>query len=126
MNNLKKFLYWLSLCVVLLAILILSSCEPSKGPKLTSECNYSTTISINVIEYDNEATMKSYYEKLKPEMKKQKYALKGFATKNTRTEVHTLHILAIRGQNDSDRIETLGHELMHSFCGEWHPANIVG
>ncbi len=104
------------------AFLLLASCEqPKGGPPLETECNYSTPITLTVVEYDDEkelAAQWEYYKKMKlPEGAK----LEGFETINTRTGLHTLHVLKIRGQKDTRRIETLGHELMHSFCGAWHP-----
>lgn len=45
--------------------------------------------------------------------------LGGFATYNTRTKVHTLHIPQITHITDKD-IKTLGHELIHAFCLDWH------
>lgn len=47
--------------------------------------------------------------------------LKGFATYNNRTEVHTLHVLLIAGIKSGRQIQTLGHELLHALCGDWHP-----
>lgn len=37
-----------------------------------------------------------------------------------RCDVHTL---TVRGQNDTKRIETLGHEILHCLYGRWHPGN---
>lgn len=119
--NISKFMMGLLLIIAFFAILLLSSCEPGVGPKLTSECDYSTPITLNVVEHETEASLKDDYENILPWMKIENYTIGGFATKNLVTNTHTLHILKIRGQEDHERIEVLGHELMHSFCGEWHP-----
>jgi len=116
----------LVIALVFVAALWLSSaltgCEPkSEGPPLTSECNYSTPITLTVIEYETERELASQWEYYKQMKLPDGGRIEGFATYNTRTQLHTLHVLKIRGQKDSRRIETIGHELMHSFCGDWHP-----
>jgi len=32
-----------------------------------------------------------------------------------------VHVMRVRGQNDTDRKRTLGHEILHCVHGEWHP-----
>jgi hypothetical protein len=108
------------------AILLISSsmtgCEPkTQGPPLETECTWSTPTTLTVVEYDSTKELATQWEFYKQQKLPDNAQLEGFATYNTRTQIHTLHILKIRGQKDSRRIETLGHELMHSFCGDWHP-----
>lgn len=133
--NLEKFakvFFFLSALGVLLWFLLLAGCEPenSYGPPLLTECDYSTPRSIVVAEYENEADLERAYKELNKDFKPRDFRSYGFATHHiirdplTREivrEFDTLHILKIRGQDDHDRIETLGHEALHSFCGAWHP-----
>ncbi len=125
--DINKIMMSVVIVIMFVAILWISSaltgCEPQQaGPPLETECDYSTPITLTVVEYDSEKEIVAqweYYKKIKmPEGAK----LEGFETINTRTGLHTLHVLKIRGQKDTRRIETLGHELMHSFCGAWHPS----
>lgn len=101
--------------------LFLASCEQPVGPPLETECKYSTPVSVYVVEYDTQSAIDDKWEYYNRTDLPEGAHAKGFATYNLVTQVHTLHVLKIRGQNDHDRIETLGHELMHSFCGDWHP-----
>jgi hypothetical protein len=95
-------------------------CEQPVGPPLETECKYDETISLNVVELD-ERTMHEKWEYYNRAKLPDGARVEGFAIYNKTTKIHTLFILKIRGQKDSRRIETLGHELMHSFCGDWHP-----
>jgi hypothetical protein len=107
-------------------LFMLNGCEPkqSYGPPLASECKFEQPLAVNVVVYNTEGELRRYWETLHPGQDLPQGAeVKGLATYNTRTKVHTLHLMPIRGQNDHDRIETIGHELMHSFCGDWHPRN---
>ena len=109
---------------LLVFALALAGCEKASGPALTSECRFEEVLAVNIVAYNTEGELRRYWESVNPGQELPKDAtVKGLATYNTRTKVHTLHVMAIRGQNDHDRIETIGHELMHSFCGEWHPPN---
>jgi len=114
----------MSIIIVLVAIvLLLLGCEKASGPPLLTECKFDTPISVMVVELEPLAMAEKweYYNRAKlPDGAE----VKGFAIYNMVTQVHTLYILKIRGQKDSYRIETLGHELMHSFCGDWHPRTI--
>lgn len=113
--------------ILLGVVLALASCEGKQaGPPLLSECNYSEPILLKVVEYDNESDLKAYYEKFLPDMRKEDYKILGFATHSLKSNIHTLHVMKVRGQTDHERIETLGHELMHSFCNEWHSPVIRG
>lgn len=98
----------------------LTGCEPRQGPPLETECRFSNPISVNVVELD-ERQMREKWEYYNRQKLPEGAIVKGFAIHNKATGLHTLFILKIRGQNDHDRIETIGHELMHSFCGDWHP-----
>ena len=84
---------------IMLWLTLLAGCEPSHGPELENDCN--------TILAESDMTRED--------------KMQGFATYRPRLQLHTLHVLKIRGQNDHDRIETIGHELMHSYCGDWHP-----
>lgn len=108
-----------TLAVILLTV-FLASCEQPKGPPLETECKFSDPISLNVVELD-ERQMREKWEYYNRQKLPAEAKVEGFAIYNKSTGLHTLFILKIRGQNDSRRIETLGHELMHSFCGDWHP-----
>lgn len=99
----------------------LTGCEPkTQGPPLETECKFSDPISLNVVELE-EREMRQKWEYYNRQKLPDNAKVEGFAIYNKVTGLHTLFILKIRGQTDSRRIETLGHELMHSFCGDWHP-----
>jgi hypothetical protein len=108
--------------------LVLPSCtqRDTVGQPLLTTCNYSQATQVNVVEYDVESGLIDAYNKLSPNnpLPTDIGSFEGFSTRNTATNVNTLHILKIRGQDDVKRIETLGHELMHTFCGDWHPKTI--
>ena len=116
--------------IVLIAALVfavsatLTGCEPKPpvGPPLETECKFVDPISVNVVVLDDK-TMREKWEYYNRQKLPDGAKVEGFAIYNKTTGLHTLFILEIRGQSDSRRIETLGHELMHSFCGDWHPRN---
>ncbi len=120
----------MSVIMVIMFVLILavsgalSGCEPKQGPPLETECKYNTPISLMVVEYDTQAEMNKAWEFYTRQKLPEKANAEGFATYNRAVQIHTLHVLKIRGQADSRRIETIGHELMHSFCGDWHPRTV--
>lgn len=102
----------------------LTGCEPkTHGPPLETECKYSTPIKLSVVEYESQDELNRKWEYYNQAKLPVGANASGFAIYNLVTETHTLHVLKVRGQNDDYRIETLGHELMHSFCGDWHPRN---
>lgn len=120
-----KVMMALIMVIMFVMILMVSSaltgCEPkTQGPPLETECKFSDPISLNVVELD-ERQMREKWEYYNRQKLPDNARVEGFAIYNTVTGLHTLFILKIRGQTDSRRIETLGHELMHSFCGDWHP-----
>jgi hypothetical protein len=106
------------------AMFMLYACEQKTyGPPLLTECTFNTPLSVNIVELDEKEMREKweYYNRTKlPEGAK----AEGFAIYNKATGLHTLFVLKIRGQGDSRRIETIGHELMHSFCGDWHPRTV--
>lgn len=111
-----------ALAALLLAIAFaLWSCEASYGPPLESACDWEQTYSIGFAIYEDEQELRSAWEFLSKAKLLERSYVQGFATLNTRTGKHTLHFLAPRGQRDRERIETIGHELMHPACGAWHP-----
>ena len=115
-----KIIMAIAIVIVAVFLLMIGGCEKISGPPLATECKFTTPVSVMVYEFDQPEmdTKWEYYNKSKlpPQVHP-----KGFATYNLLTRQHVLYILKIRGQNDHDRIETIGHELMHSFCGDWHP-----
>ena len=126
MNKLLKIFFFLATLGVLLWLLLLAGCEPTEGPELLSDCNFkleeSAIIAVHVISYDSKSDLLKAFKEINPDTElTREDNLSGFATYRPRIQLHTLHILTIRGQNDHDRIETIGHELMHSFCQDWHP-----
>jgi hypothetical protein len=122
MNKLDHLIGATGLALFIFA-LVLTGCEPKpQGPPLLTECKFETPLNVNIIVLDDKAMREKweYYNRTKlPEGAE----VKGFAIHNKATGLHTLFVLEIRGQADHDRIETIGHELMHSFCGDWHPRN---
>lgn len=105
------------------ALFMLYACEnKTQGPPLETECKFSEPVSVNVVVLD-EKTMREKWEYYNRTTLPPNVSPDGFAIYNKATGLHTLFILEIRGQTDHYRIETLGHELMHSFCGDWHPRN---
>ena len=108
--------------IVILSLMV--GCEQPVGPPLETECKFNTPISLMVIEYDTQAELDAKWEYYNRTQLPDSAHAEGFATYNLVTQQHVLHVLKIRGQNDSRRIETLGHELMHSFCGDWHPRTV--
>ena len=104
---------------ILLPLLV--GCEPAHGPPLASECRWDDNYTVGFAVYTSESDLRSAYEFLSKARLLETSYVKGFATMNTRTGKHTLHFQEPRGQNDHDRIETIGHELMHPVCGPWHP-----
>jgi hypothetical protein len=124
MKHMTKFDH--AIGILGLALLVfagfLAGCEPKVGgPELLTQCTFETPLTVSVIEYATEKELADKWEYYNRTKLPEGAEAKGFATYNLVTKTHTLHILKIRGQTDSDRIETLGHELMHSFCGAWHP-----
>ena len=113
--------------VLIAAILLFSfsvaSCEnrsESAGPQLLTECNFESPITLSVVEYNTQEELIDYWSKISQNPIPSDSLFEGFSTLNTRTNQYTLHILRIRGQDDSRRMEVLGHELMHGFCGDFH------
>lgn len=47
-------------------------------------------------------------------------AVEGFTTYSNKTGINTLHVLVISKQSDRGRLRTLGHELLHAVCNDWH------
>ena len=123
LGKFAKIYFFLSALGLLLWLFLIAGCEPSYGPELENDCTMTTDIiNVHVIEYETESELLAAFKKINPdtELTRDDNML-GFATYRPRAQLHTLHVLKIRGQNDSNRIETIGHELMHSFCGDWHP-----
>lgn len=126
MEKFAKILFFLLALGIMLWLALLSGCEPSHGPELLNDCDTKLTnseiVSVNVIQYDNMSDLLKAFKEINPDTElTREDRLSGFATYRPRIQLHTLHILKIRGQNDHERIETLGHELMHSYCEDWHP-----
>lgn len=120
-NIWKNVIFLIAFGIVMFMVYFMSGCEQPKGPPLETECNYSIPITLTVVEYEYPKELAAQWEFYSKQKLPDNAGIEGFATHNTRTDIHTLHILKIRGQKDSRRIETLGHELLHSFCGDWHP-----
>jgi|SRR5210317_396809 len=121
----RTVFFLLALAVGFWAVFI-AGCEPSHGPELLNDCDAklakSEIISVHVVTYENENALLKAFKEINPETKvTRENEMQGFATYQPRIQLHTLHVLKIRGQNDKYRIETLGHELMHSYCVDWHP-----
>jgi hypothetical protein len=105
------------------ALFMLYACEQKTyGPPLETQCKFETPLSVNVVVLDDK-TMREKWEYYNRQELPDGAKVEGFAIYNKVTGLHTLFVLEIRGQGDSRRIETIGHELMHSFCGDWHPRN---
>lgn len=126
LEKITKAFFVLATLGVLLWLAFLAGCEPSYGPELGNDCGaklqQSEVISVHVVTYENEGALLKAWKEINPDTElTREDRLQGFATYKPRLQLHTLHVLRIRGQNDSMRIETLGHELMHSYCGDWHP-----
>jgi hypothetical protein len=122
----RVFFFLATVGVVFWFLFFAWGCEPSQGPELLNDCSetlaQSDIISVHVVTYENESALLKAFKEINPETElTRENRMQGFATYRPRIQLHTLHVLKIRGQNDHDRIETLGHELIHSFCGEWHP-----
>ena len=109
----------LIVAAVIFTLLVMGCEQP--GPPMLSECKWDQTYSVTFAIYPNETDLRSAYEALSKAKILDRSYVKGFATLNHRSGLHTLHFLAPRGQNDHDRIETIGHELLHPVCGAWHP-----
>ena len=126
MEKFAKILFFLLALGIMLWLTLIAGCEPSHGPELLNDCDTKLTnseiIAVNVIQYDTYRDVLNAFKKINPDTElSDDTRMAGFATYKPRIQLHTLHILKIRGQNDHDRIETLGHELMHSYCVDWHP-----
>lgn len=126
LEKITKAFFVLATLGVLLWLAFLAGCEPSYGPELGNDCGaklqQSEVISVHVVTYENEGALLKAFKEINPDTElTREDRLQGFATYQPRIQLHTLHVLRIRGQNDSMRIETLGHELMHSYCQDWHP-----
>lgn len=120
-TNPGKVLMNVALIILFFLVLALSGCEKASGPPLQTECTFETPLTVSVIEYATESELAQKWEYYNRTKLPEGAEAKGFATYNLVTKTHTLHVMKIRGQNDADRIQTIGHELMHSFCGDWHP-----
>lgn len=122
MTKFDHFIGTLGLAALVFAAFLVG-CEPkTHGPELETQCKFETPLSVNVVVLDDK-TMRNKWEYYNQQKLPENVSPDGFAIYNKTTGLHTLFILEIRGQNDHYRIETLGHELMHSFCGDWHPRN---
>lgn len=119
--DLREIMMVVIIILVAMFLLVMGGCEKVTGPPLETECKYDTPISLMVIEYDTQPQINAAWEFYTRDKLPKASNIGGFATYNRAVQIHTLHVLKIRGQKDSHRIETLGHELMHSFCGDWHP-----
>lgn len=126
MEKFAKIFFFLLALGIMLWLALLAGCEPSYGPELENDCDTilaeSDIISVHIVTYDSEYELLKAFKEINPDTElTREDRMKGFATYRPRIQLHTLHVLKIRGQNDQDRIETIGHELMHSYCGDWHP-----
>lgn len=108
-----RWLTWLS---VACALVLISATAAGKDMDALVECSTEVQ-TVNVTMYTSENQMRAMYAKLGARWPSK--GLRGFATYNTRTKVHTLHVLRISGTN-SKHLKTLGHELLHALCGDWH------
>lgn len=126
MEKITKIFFFLLTLLVICWFFFLAGCEPTGGPELLNDCDTKLSdgeiISVNVISYDSKSALLNAFKEINPDTDlTREDGMTGFATYRPRIKLHTLHVLQIRGQNDHDRIETIGHELMHSLCGDWHP-----
>ena len=126
MDKIIKIFFFILTLGVFFWLLFLAGCEPSHGPELMNDCDTKLTnseiIAVNVIQYDTYRDVLNAFREINPDTElSNDTRMEGFATYKPRIQLHTLHIIKIRGQNDHERIETLGHELMHSYCVDWHP-----
>lgn len=106
-------LAWLVLCAV--------GIVPARADEL-AECTFDAPIELRVKVYPNEDALARRYLELAGTHGRRLVRIdapEGFAT--VQGNVHTLHVLAPRSRSDRERLATLGHELLHAFCGDWHP-----
>lgn len=102
--------------LVAFGLLAMTVSEIVEGEEL-AECA-TTPTTVNVVMYESRGALSAAYRKITGE---RPFNLSGFATMNTRTGVKTLHVRVIKDRRDTARLATLGHELMHALCGDWHP-----
>ena len=115
MNSNVKILTALALLAALGAFLIL---HPSHGPGLLAPCAAGPhTVTVHL--YDDPAQLRAAWERA--HRRPATDQVLGFAGRDPVTGAHHVYAMAPRGQRDGDRIETLGHEMLHVACGAWHP-----
>lgn len=115
--------------VLLLAAILLVSCGDSlrHGPPLLTECEpdreYTITVRILPTEDDVE---KAYREYMRERGLRYSTEVSRAGWTVLRPEGERLMVLpAIRGRKDTSSMAVWGHELVHAFCGDWHPPDEV-
>lgn len=99
-----------------------AACSQPHGPPLLTECETGKyTISIHFMDRDELASVYERGGGQTPE----RGAVLGFAAVDAVTGEKHIMVPRVRGQDDHETIETIGHELMHIACGSWHPNPIT-
>lgn len=102
-------------CIGVLIVFCFARCSEALAVEF-SAC-MAKPATITVVMYNNRGSLTRQYKRLSGE---RVFNLRGFTTLNNRTGIYTLHVLMIDSPR-SPALETLGHELTHALCGDWHP-----
>jgi len=107
---------------LLLAALALWVTDSHAGAPDT--CAFDEPIVVRIVTYASQAALAAKYRALVPaarriELSRREALVSGFATREG--DVHTLHVLAGDWEGHRRQLAVLGHELLHAFCGRWHP-----
>jgi len=124
------------IAVLFFGTLLVVSCDQDRaGPELEKPVDLEEReIVVTVTFYENQDDLiEHFFEYYDPSASSRDiqdwskdFKLLGFALTRP-MEQHALnptcdiHQLEIRGQDDTERKQTLGHELLHCLYGEWHP-----
>lgn len=90
-------------------------------------CTFQEPISVRIATYETSAALMEKYRDVvssgrQLELARRNAPLEGFATR--RGNIHTLHVLEIDWDRRESTVNVLGHELLHAFCGSWHPTTL--
>jgi hypothetical protein len=87
-------------------------------------CAFDEPIAVRIVTYPSRAALAHRYRTLvsagqRMKLMRREPLLHGFAT--LEGDVHTLHVLEADWERRDSNLAVLGHELLHAFCGAWHP-----
>lgn len=120
-----EFICW-TIAFLLCAVGALVACTSKPyGDKLLTSCD-KTNLHVTIHLVEDESHMVALYKQFKTPDLPDNSVLDGFATAGPEDNDADLYVMPLRGQSDSERMQTWGHELAHAVCGKWHPPGFAG